>query len=106
MDENFDILERISALCVSKSWSRYRLAQESGIPISTLNNMFNRTNCPTLPTLERICRGFGITLSQFFDGEKHVDLSDEQEEILTLWDSLQPEDKKLARAYLKGLAKQ
>ena len=104
--EQFDVLGRITELCESKGWTRYKLSKQTGIPISTINNMYLRTNCPTIPTLEHICDGLGITMAQFFNHGDHTDLSDEQEEILILWDSLVPEDKKLARAYLKGLAKQ
>lgn len=33
---------------------------------STVTNMFNRNNTPTLPTLEAVCNAFGITLARFF----------------------------------------
>lgn len=103
---DFNVLERIEELCTARGWTRYRLSKQTGIPISTINNLYQRNNCPTVPTIQRICDSFGITLAQFFGSDNHLDLSEEQEEILNLWDSLQPDDKALARAYLKGLAKQ
>ncbi|MGN1031072.1 MAG: helix-turn-helix domain-containing protein [Butyricicoccaceae bacterium] len=64
----FDAVERIHALCQARSWSYYKLAQKSGIPYSTLNTMLRKTNAPSLPSLSKICDGFGITLAQFFFG--------------------------------------
>ena len=61
-----DVIQHIQDLCRERDWSYYRLAKESDIPYSTLNNMINRTNIPTIPTLQKLCDGFGITLSDFF----------------------------------------
>ena len=44
---------------------------------------------PTLPSLEKICAGFGITLSQFFSqGEEAVSLTASQRELLRCWAAL------------------
>ena len=61
-----DVIQHIQDLCKERSWTYYRLAKEADIPYSTLNNMVNRTNIPTIPTLQKLCDAFGITLSQFF----------------------------------------
>lgn len=99
-----DILNRINQLCRNKGWSHYRLSQESGIPVSTLNNMFHRTNVPTIPTLIKLCHAFDMTLSQFFTDEPPWnDLTVGQQEILSLYTLLSPQDKELAKAYLLGL---
>lgn len=50
----------------ARGWTDYRLAKESNLSHSTVTNMFNRNNAPTLPTLEAVCKAFGITLAQFF----------------------------------------
>ena len=61
-----DAQRRIKQLMEERSWTDYRLAKESGLSHSTVTNMFNRNNAPTLPTLEAVCEAFGITLAQFF----------------------------------------
>ena len=43
-----DVIQHIQDLCRERDWSYYRLAKESDIPYSTLNNMINRTNIPTI----------------------------------------------------------
>ena len=61
-----DVIGRIKQLCQTRGWSYYRLAKESGITYSTLNTLLRKAYCPAVPTLCRICDGFGITLEQFF----------------------------------------
>ena len=62
-----DVQKRIKDLMELRGWTDYRLAKEADLSHSTVTNMFNRSNAPTLPTLEAVCRAFGITLSQFFE---------------------------------------
>ena len=51
-----DVIQHIQDLCKERSWTYYRLAKEADIPYSTLNNMVNRTNIPTIPTLQNNSR--------------------------------------------------
>ena len=70
--------------------SRYRLSQKSGISQSSISNLLNRKSLPTLITLDKICTGFEITLSQFFSQDDSiVDLTDEQKHLLSGSKSLQ-----------------
>lgn len=61
----FDVTKRIKDLCNAYSWTYYRLAKESDITYSTLSAMLNKGTIPSIPTLEKICKGFNISLSQF-----------------------------------------
>ena len=102
--QEFNVTERIKELCTLRSWTYYRLAKESGIPYSTLNTMLRKTNAPTIPTLERICDGFGITLAQFFSVDSEISkLLSDQRSCLSAWDSLDANSKELALAYMNGL---
>ena len=76
-----DILERLNAMLKARDWTRYRLSKESGLTESTLANIFQRNAMPSLDTLERICAGFGITLSQFFADGEMVELTPELKEV-------------------------
>lgn len=63
-----DAQKRIGQLMEERGWTDYRLAKEANLSHSTVTNMFNRNDAPTLPTLKAVCRAFGITLAQFFHG--------------------------------------
>ena len=67
-------------------------------------NMVNRTNIPTIPTLQKLCDAFGITLADFFlDEPDALQLTEGQQEIITLYNNLSLEKKKILKAYMKGL---
>ncbi len=100
-------IERIQELCNERGWSYYQLAKASGITYSTLNTMLNKQNMPSLPTLQKLCTGFGISITDFFDpGYSQSGLTDEQMECLKLFTILDHKDRQLALTYMKGLAKQ
>ena len=100
----FDVMGRIKELCAARSWTYYRLAKESGIPYSSLNTMLHKTYVPTVPSLMKICDGFGITLAQFFSEEDEtVKLTKKQKERLEHWDQLDQRSQELALAYMDGL---
>lgn len=63
--------------------TRYRLSQITEIEQSTLSNLMTHKSLPNIITLSRICDGFGITLSQFFqERDEMPDLSVEQRRVL------------------------
>lgn len=90
-----DIQKKIKGMMADRGWTDYRLCKESGLSASTVANMFNRNNSPTIPTLEAICRALGITLSQFFAEDKVVSLTEEQLRLLSSWGKLTEEQRKL-----------
>lgn len=104
-----EVLNRIDFLLKYKHWTLYKLAKVSGLPYSSLNNIFNRRTCPTIPTLEKICKGFNITLSQFFEYGtnplKAEGLTDNEQEILNAYNSLSRRDRDRFEGYLMGLCK-
>ena len=93
-----DIQERLRKLMEIKGWSEYRLSKNAGLPQSTIAHLFKRNNAPTYPTIEAICKAFGITPAQFLadDGEPIV-LTPEQREILILWGTLSPERQQIIK---------
>lgn len=104
MTEN-DIIEHIKELCAERQWSYYKLAKESGIAYSTINTMLSKTVTPSIPTLFKICRGFDISISQFFAVGEQIELTEGQKECLSYWNSLDTRARELALAYMAGLAK-
>lgn len=104
-----DVIERIKYLLDFNHWSVYKLAKQSSIPYSNLNNIFNRNTCPSIATLQKICTGFNISLSEFFSHEENPlrtsTLTDDDQNILNAYHSLSVKDKQLLKAYLRGLCK-
>ncbi len=92
-------------MCKARAWTYYRLAKESGIPYSTLNTMLHKSNVPTVPSLMKVCNGFGITLSQFFDsGDETAILTRQEKNCLAHWGRLDDHSQELALVYMEGLA--
>lgn len=98
-----NILKRITKLRKERGWSMYRLSKEAGIPQSTLTNLYQRGNDPTISTLDSICKAFGISLGQFFNDDSYASLTEEQEDMLKLWLKLSPAKKQKAISYIHGL---
>ena len=88
-----DIHEKLKLLLKERGWTEYRLAKESGLSESTIANIFRRNATPSFTTLESICAGFGITLSQFFAENDTVELSPELKELFDEWIFLTPQQK-------------
>lgn len=102
-----NVTERIKKLCAACSWTYYRLAKESGITYSTLSTMLNKETIPSIPTLEKICNGFGITLSQFFANDENTALLTALEKNhLERWVRLTPENQDCAEKFLCFLLEQ
>lgn len=98
-----DVFEKLKQLTEERGWSEYRLVKESGLPTSTIANIFHRNTIPSIPTLEIICQAFGITLSQFFSEGDMVSLSKEQEQMLRLWSYLSKEQQESLCDFLRTL---
>lgn len=93
----FDVLGRIESERQKRSWTEYTLARNSGITQSTISTWYRKGLQPSIASLEKICSGLGISLSQFFqdaDSDSEI-LTDEQRDLLTQWSILDP-DKRLA----------
>ena len=95
-----DAQRRIKQLMEERSWTDYRLAKESGLSHSTVTNMFNRNNAPTLPTLEAVCKAFGITLAQFFTEGNSPELTEEQRILFAKWSTLKDDQKQALLALI------
>ena len=98
-----DALQRLNRLLDERGWSVYRLAKNCGLSESTLANVFKRNTVPTITTLERICDGFGITMSQFFAEGEMVELTPELKELFDNWVNLTVEQKEAANQMLRAM---
>lgn len=64
-----DVVKKIEKLCKQREWTEYRLAKEAGIAQSTLSNLIHRGNNPSITTLDKICKAFGMTIAEFFEDD-------------------------------------
>ena len=84
-----DILTAITKHREDRGWSEYQLAEKSGLPQSTISSWYRKNMVPTVPSLEKICAAFGITLSQLFaEGDAAVSLTPSQKKLLDRWSRL------------------
>ena len=97
-----DAKERIRELMREKNISEYRLSKLSGLSQSTISNIFVRNTAPTVPTIEAICKGLGISTAQFFaeNGESPVYLTPEQQRLFKEWVSLSAEQKAVVESLI------
>ena len=98
-----DTHERLRQLLNERGWSEYKLAKRCGLSESTVANIFRRNTVPSIATLETICSGFGITMSQFFVEGDMVEITPELKELFENWVNLTPEQKKAANQMLKAM---
>lgn len=87
-----DILSTITKYRESRGWTEYQLAERSGLPQSTISSWYRKDMMPSVPSLDKICKAFGITLSQLFaEDDALVSLTDSQKQLLERWAKLDDE---------------
>ena len=87
-----DILAAITTYREERGWKEYQLAERSGLPQSTISSWYRKNMIPTIPSLEKICTAFGVTLSQLFaEGDAPVSLTESQHKLLQRWARLSEE---------------
>lgn len=99
-----DILEEITRLRLERGWTEYQLAKRSGIEQSTISTWYRKKQIPRLQTLEKVCHGLGITLSQFFtEGQDPISLTPTQIEVLDHWSALEKKQQQIILELLKNM---
>lgn len=96
-----NVKARLQQLMQERGWTEYRLAKECGLAQSTVGGILRRNTEPSLTTLETICKGLGITLSQFFAETQLVELTPELKELFEDWGYLTGQQKSAVLQMLK-----
>ncbi|MBQ2989861.1 MAG: helix-turn-helix transcriptional regulator [Clostridia bacterium] len=99
-----DILSAITQYRIERGWSEYQLAEHSGLPQTTISSWYRKNSLPSIPSLERICHAFGITLSQLFaEDDAPVTLTPEQKKLLESWARLSREQQMIISQLLDSM---
>lgn len=99
-----DILTEIDRLRQKRGWSEYELAKNTGIPQSTISTWYSKKQTPTIQTIDKLCKGLGISLSQFFaEGDEPISLTPQQREMLDNWSALTPKQQQIIADLLKNM---
>ena len=99
-----DVLGRLRQLLDERGWTEYRLSKECGLAQSTIGNIYRRNTIPSLETIETICKGFGISVAQFFAENDFVELTPEVRELVTSWHALPSREWEVILVMVKSLA--
>ena len=89
-----DATERIKSLLEQRGWTAYRLSKSCGLSENTIATILKRNSLPSIGTLESICKGFGITLSEFFAEGDLIEVSSDTKQLIEYWGGLSPTQKK------------
>ena len=76
-----NIHQKLRQLLNERCWTEYKLSKKCGLSESTIANIFRRNTTPSIATLEIICNGFGISLSQFFAENEMIELTPELKKL-------------------------
>lgn len=64
------VVNRIKYYCQQRGITLNKLAKISGVTQSTLNDIISgKTTTPTIETLDKVCKGLGISLKEFFNDD-------------------------------------
>ena len=67
-------------------------------------HLVQKNQTPTIKTLDKVCIGLGISLSQFFaEGTDAIVLTKEQKEILDNWSALNATQRKIVLELIKNM---
>ena len=72
------VARRIQYLCLERDIAVNALANQSGIPPSTIYSMLNnKSQNPGIVSIQKICDGLGISVRDFFNDPLFDDLEQE-----------------------------
>ena len=73
------------------------------IKSNTIATILKRNSLPSVGTLEAICKGFGITLSEFFAEGDLIEVTSDTKQLIEYWGGLSPEQKKSILDLMKNM---
>lgn len=99
------VQERILELMAKRGWTKYKLAQETGLYQTTVYDWFNdKSYTPDRKSIELICAAMNISLVEFYSGIDEGELSGEQALLLQLFERVPESKRQLVFELLRSLA--
>ncbi|MCD7883514.1 MAG: helix-turn-helix transcriptional regulator [Lachnospiraceae bacterium] len=101
------IRSRIAELCEKKHISKYRLNKRCGVSPKNVMRYIEGCRVPTIETIAKLCAGFGITLSEFFEdmpAPERPSFNDPRDSLLEIWDKLDQNGQSSLLSFGKYLA--
>ena len=100
-----DVLSRITYFRMKRGWTEYQLAEKAGLTQSTISSWYRKNMIPSIPSLEKTCSAFDITLSQFFAGNDELccELTEVQKSLIEEMSRLSREQQTALVSFLKTL---
>ena len=99
-----EIYNKVDTLRLQKGWTIYELAKKAGVAPTTIYNWRDRLSSPTLSLLEAVCSAFEISVIDFLLNEDELmALTEEQQEVIRLWNTLSSEQKKSIINLMKSI---
>jgi len=82
---DFDVMARVIQLMEERNWTQNELVKKSGIKQSTVSSWWHSDYAPNISSIEKLCKAFGITLTQFFseDAELQYTLTSNQRNLIS-----------------------
>ncbi len=97
--------ERIIELLKKKGWTKYKLAQETGLYQTTVYDWFNdKGYTPDRKSIELICAAMNISLVEFYSGIDEAELDAEQTLLLQLFAKVPKDKRKVVFELLRTLS--
>lgn len=99
------VQDRILELMEKKGWTKYKLAQETGLYQTTVYDWFNdKGYSPDRKSIELICAAMNISIIEFYSGIDAGELSGEQTLLLQLFKQVPESKRQLVFDLLRTLA--
>ena len=99
-----DILSARTQYRLERGWSEYQLAEHSGLPQTTISSWYRKNALPSIPSLEKICNAFDITISQLFaEDDDPITLTPAQKKLLESWSRLSKEQQMIVSQLIDSM---
>lgn len=99
-----EIYDKVDSLRIAKGWTIYELAKNAGVAPTTIYNWRDRLSSPSLSLLDAVCSAFGISVIDFLlDEDDLISLTEEQKEVIRLWNTLSSDQKKSIINLMKSM---
>lgn len=102
------VIIRLKEIMETRHFSRYKVSRLTGIAQPSLSNFLKGKCSPSLYTLDMLCKGLGISFSDFFRNDKSdvYPLSMREREMLEAWNELDDTQQAMMIAYAQGMIAQ